>query len=174
MTPAEFTMYQQNPLCYFANIEEMYGQAFIDQPSDQTAQRKRTVDAPQAKIDTPAADAAKRDVDEGSKYAYLFETVFPWHIWKLHMAEPSVTGSATAVVVSTTSCAGLDGINGGTGVVTSFRQLEVVQTTPPTPINAATPSAVPVAASAAERLVPRIPLMLTTVVWFGSWARSHL
>jgi hypothetical protein len=173
LTPAEYTMYQQSPLCYMANIEGMYFQAY-EQSLDETSAvwHKRSTDTWQTSSVVPATGKSKRDEAMSDMYAYMYEYVLPWHILYLHMADPIVAGSATAVVVSTTSCAGLDGINGGSGVVTSFRKYDVAQTTPPTTSNSVPTGTVHAASSVAERLVPHPVLMLVVIALAGSWARA--
>jgi hypothetical protein len=175
LTPAEYSMYQESPLCYFANIETMYIDASLDQPADQTGAEKfkRSDGARQAtddilqRDDSPERDAYLRDM-----YAEMFEDVLPYHILYMHMAEPTVKGSATAVVVSTTSCAGLDGIHNGVGVATSYRKLEVVQT--PVPVteengNAKAPATVGSTSSAPQRITSRIVLVFVMGAMLGVW-----
>jgi hypothetical protein len=162
-------MYQQSPLCYLASIEQMYIQALMasDDSVDDQTQRKRSIVVRQALSDTPSSQKSKRDDSEEDIYAFMFEDALPWHISYLHLVEPSVV-SATAVVVSTTSCAGLDGINGGTGVVTSFRKYEVAQTPPPTTVNNDdSPGTVYATSTASGRLMPRGLLMLVVLVLLG-------
>lgn len=129
LTPAEYQMYQDDPLCYFANIEEMHWYALFER-YETSPSTSEVTDVPM-KRDVQARSFSNEDANV--LYTKLFTQVLQEHMSTIHMAEPTATtGSPTAMVVQTTSCPGLSGINNGTGVSTSYRMLEVVQTSAPT------------------------------------------
>lgn len=121
-------MYQDDPLCYFANIELMHWYALIRR-FETTPPTSEITDVPM-KRDVQARSFSNEDTNV--LYTKLFAQVLQEHMSNIHMAEPTATtGSPTAMVVQTTSCPGLYGINNGIGVSTSYRVLEVVQTSAP-------------------------------------------
>lgn len=128
LTPAEYQMYQDDPLCYFANIEEMHWYA-LKERFETSPPTSEVTDVP-TKRDVQARSFSNEDTNV--LYTKLFAHVLQEHMSNIHMAEPTATnGSPTAMVVETTSCPGLGGINNGTGVSTSYRVLEVVQASAP-------------------------------------------
>lgn len=175
LTAAEYDMYQKSPLCYFASMETMYIDALINEIDQTESERlKRSIDSRQATDDIPEKGTPEHSELMRDMYADMFATVLPYHISIMHMAEPTAKGSATAVVVSTTSCAALDGINSGVGVTTSFRKLEVVQTQAPAANNNAKSTSSPVTtdstSSAPRTLVLRTVFLLAMVALVGCWA----
>lgn len=135
LTSDEWKLYQDDPLCYFNGIEDMYLQALIEfdenyvLDSDDGDEYSITQTSPsKAKRAPSPAEATSRR----SKYWELYESIFPSYIYSIHLAEPSRTdgATATAIVVSSTTCGEINGIKGWTGGELFYRQL-AYQTPPP-------------------------------------------
>jgi len=142
-TPAEYNMYQSNPLCFYANLESRYMSARANPvaPANLNVRAAVVTSAPSGRFPIQRqsqADARCAAVSAGQVAAsvvvsgtlgacaqsvsQLYSSVLPDHLWSIHLATPSLSGQVAVMAVSATSCPGLDG---GAGPSTSYRVLEV-------------------------------------------------
>jgi hypothetical protein len=133
-TPSEYRMYLNDPICFYANIESMYLEAFS---SSSTQVSASTTPTPTQSLQRrqSAADSSSSPGGPGSpeptssqaaSVSSLWATELPDQLWSAHFATPATASDeATATATSTTSCSGL---NGREGPVTQYRELKFRET----------------------------------------------
>lgn len=151
-TSAEYRMFLDDPICFYANIESMYLDAFSSSSSSSTEEdatttptqslqdRQLHVDESDDSDDVTMCSnvygpnvpcSSKSDTPESTSaksasIASLWATELPDQLWSAHFATPaSSSDDVTATATSTTSCSGL---NGGEGPVTQYRELKTRET----------------------------------------------
>lgn len=146
-TPSEYRMYLEDPICFYANIEGMYLEAFSSSTgaSAPTPTPTQSLQRRQSAANNDAGDSSECPVigsqricpgDPGSPewtssqaaaVSALWATELPDELWSAHFATPTATasGEVTATATSTTSCSGL---HGREGPVTQYRELKMRET----------------------------------------------
>lgn len=134
-TEQEYSMFLDDPICFYANIESMYLNAsstvvadtsITPSPTQSLARRQSTDDANTSCVDlglpgisavcSAASGSPEWTSSQSSELSSLWASELPDQLWSAHFATPTATsGEVTATETSTTSCAGLDG---GEGPVT--------------------------------------------------------
>lgn len=146
-TAEEYGMFVDSPVCFYANIEQMYSSAAAEAASASASASdasSSTTSPPPSATDSPSDEAATSCIDIGigapvctaiagspqwtssqaSSISSLWAYQLPDQLWSAHFATPTaVSGEVTATATSTTSCPALDGGDGGP--VTSYRELKV-------------------------------------------------
>jgi hypothetical protein len=150
-TPSEYRMYLDDPICFYANVESMYLEAFSSSSSTgssavstttptptQSLQRRQSsadeaaestgcfVMEPQA-ICSGGPDSPEWTSSQAASISSLWATELPDQLWSAHFATPATASDeeVTATATSTTSCSGL---NGREGPVTKYRELKFRET----------------------------------------------
>ena len=182
LTNGEYDMYQNDPVCFYANMESMYSSAASSSASAAStasgetaatitsAPGKRSVSPRQDDVNqtcsefvpgismcTPISGSPQWTSSLSTGIETLYGTALPDHLYSVHFATPSVSGQVTATVVSSTSCVGL---NGGPGATTSYRELKVSQLSAST-TTMPTQSTTPASSGASPA---RISVLLVSVI----------
>jgi hypothetical protein len=148
-TSSEYSMYLDDPICFYANIESMYLEAFSSSATGTSAQtptptptqalqrRQSSTDkaaestscfamGPQA-ICSGGPGSPEWTSSQAASISSLWATELPDQLWSAHFATPATAsdGEVTATATSTTSCSGL---NGREGHVTKYRELKFRET----------------------------------------------
>jgi hypothetical protein len=143
LTNQEYSMFLNDPICFYANIESMYlnasasasaePEASITPSPTQSLQRRQSTDGENTSCEdlgiagfssvcTAVPGSPQWTSSQASSISYLWASQFPDLLWSAHFATPTaVSGEVTATATSTTSCAALDGRE---GVVTKYRELK--------------------------------------------------
>jgi hypothetical protein len=147
-TPSEYRMYLDDPICFYANIESMYLEAFSSSTTGASASTTPTptqsLQRRQSQADESSSSSTSCFVmgsnaicpdgpgspewtsSQSASVSSLWATELPDQLWSAHFATPATTsGGVTATVTSTTSCSGL---NGREGAVTQYRELKFRET----------------------------------------------
>jgi hypothetical protein len=144
LTNQEYTMFLNDPICFYANIESMYlnasasasaePEASITPSPTQSLQRRQSTDDENTSCEdlgiagfsaecTAVPGSPQWTSSQASSISYLWASQMPDLLWSAHFATPTaVSGEVTATATSTTSCAALDGRE---GVVTKYRELQI-------------------------------------------------
>lgn len=144
-TGKEYSMFLKDPICFYANIENMYlnasksaeAAASITPSPAQSPQRRQSPDD-EAGENTSCVDVGIAGIDpvctavpgspewtssQASEISSLWAYELPDQLFSAHFATPTaISGDVTATATSTTSCAGLDG---GDGPKTRYRELKL-------------------------------------------------
>ncbi|KAM0704365.1 hypothetical protein Q7P35_008599 [Cladosporium inversicolor] len=141
-TSREYSMFLNDPICFYANIESMYlnssatvqaGASMTPSPT-QSLQRRQTTDGESttcvgpmipgvSQVCSAVAGSPQWSSSQASEISSLWASQLPDQLWSAHFATPTaVSGEVTATATSTTSCVGLDG---GEGPVTRYRELQI-------------------------------------------------
>jgi hypothetical protein len=149
-TPSEYRMYLDDPICFYANIESMYLEAFSSSstgsfavsttnptPTQSLLQRRQSsadeaaestscfVMGPQ-RICSGGPGSPEWTSSQAASISSLWATELPDQLWSAHFATPTTASDeVTATATSTTSCSGL---NGREGPVTKYRELKFRET----------------------------------------------
>jgi hypothetical protein len=149
-TPSEYRMYLDDPICFYANIESMYLEAFSSSstgsfavsttnptPTQSLLQRRQSsadeaaestscfVMGPQ-RICSGGPGSPEWTSSQAASISSLWATELPDQLWSAHFATPTTASyEVTATATSTTSCSGL---NGREGPVTKYRELKFRET----------------------------------------------
>lgn len=145
LTADEYSMFVDNPICFYANIESMYlsasssiaaASATITASPTQTLDRRQLYPSPSDDGATSCSDihiggfqecsavsgSPEWSSSQSSSISMLWASVLPDQISSAHFATPTaVSGNVTATATSITTCAGLDG---GEGPTTAYRELK--------------------------------------------------
>lgn len=152
-TPSEYRMHLEDPICFYANIESMYLEAFSSWSSSSpnsipsssikigagatsaspTPTTQPLIQRRQSPTDeTPISPSRNPPQQAAASISFLWATELPNQLWSAHFASPAVASDGgngesevTATATSTTSCSGL---NGGQGPVTGYRELKYRET----------------------------------------------
>lgn len=152
-TPSEYRMYLEDPICFYANIESMYLEAFSSWSSSRpssipsssiktgagatsaspTPTTQPLIQRRQSPTDeTPTPPSQNPPQQAAASISSLWATELPNQLWSAHFASPASASDGsngesevTATATSTTSCSGL---NGGQGPVTGYRELKYRET----------------------------------------------
>lgn len=153
-TSSEYRMYLDDPICFYANIESMYLEAF-SRSSSSTGSSAMPSTTP-TPIPTQSLPRRQSSADEAAEstscfvmgsqricsggpgspewtssqaasISSLWATELPDQLWSAHFATPAAASDeeVTATATSTTSCSGL---NGREGPVTKYRELKFRET----------------------------------------------
>lgn len=142
LTRQEYSMFLDDPICFYANIESMYlnasssvvADATITPSPTQSLERRQSDDGENTScvdIGVPGIDPVCTAVpgspqwtsSQASEISSLWAYELPDQLWSAHFATPTAaSGDVTATATSTTSCVGLDG---GEGPVTRYRELKI-------------------------------------------------
>lgn len=145
-TSQEYSMFVNDPICFYANIESMYlsasssiaaASATITSSSTQSLDRRQIYPSPtddgatsctdvhiggDFQVCSAVAGSPEWSSSQGSSITALWATDLPDQLWSAHFATPTaVSGDVTATATSITTCAGLDG---GEGPTTAYRELK--------------------------------------------------
>jgi hypothetical protein len=141
-TQQEYSMFLDDPICFYANIENMYlnasssvvAAASITPSPTQSLERRQSTDDENISCEDPGIPGVgpictavpgspQWTSSQASEISYLWASQMPDLLWSAHFATPTAaSGEVTATATSTTSCVGLDG---GEGPVTRYRELQV-------------------------------------------------
>jgi hypothetical protein len=141
LTVQEYSMFQVDPVCFYANIESIYLNAFSSivadasttpSPTQSLGRRQSTDDENTTCEETgrpgvspvcsAVGDSPQWTSSDASDISSLWAYELPDQLRSAHFAIPTAaSGEVTATATSTTSCVGLDG---GEGPVTRYRELK--------------------------------------------------
>jgi hypothetical protein len=164
-TSSEYRMFLEDPICFYANIESMYLEAFSSSstgasastttpaPAQSLQHRQSSADeasesstscfvmGPNAAICSGGPGSPEWTSSQAASISSLWATELPDQLWSAHFATPATASDeVTATATSTTSCSGL---NGREGPVTKYRELKMRETSvaATTPTNESTSGA---------------------------------
>lgn len=141
-TSQEYSMFLDDPICFYANIESMYlnasssvvaGAPSTPSPTQSPERRQSTDDdgtscedvgiAGIGPVCTATPGSPQWTSSQASEISSLWASELPGQLWSAHFANPTAaSGEVTATATSTTSCTGIDG---GEGPVTRYRELKI-------------------------------------------------
>jgi hypothetical protein len=141
-TQGEYSMFLNDPICFYANIESMYlnasasaeVEASITPSPTQSLARRQTSDdestscedlgiAGVSQVCTAVPGSPQWTSSQASEISSLWAYQLPDQLWSAHFATPTAaSGEVTATATSTTSCPAFDGRE---GVVTRYRELQI-------------------------------------------------
>jgi len=141
-TQGEYSMFLNDPICFYANIESMYLNASSSaeaEPSTtpsptQSLARRQSSDgestscedlgiAGVSQVCTAVPGSPQWTSSQASEISSLWAYQLPDQLWSAHFATPTAaSGEVTATATSTTSCPAFDGRE---GVVTRYRELQI-------------------------------------------------
>ena len=148
-TSSEYRMFLEDPICFYANIESMYLEAFSSSttgvsasttptPTQSLQRRQSSADeasesstscfvmGPNAAICSGGPGSPEWTSSQAASVSSLWATELPDQLWSAHFATPATASDeVTATATSTTSCSGL---NGREGPVTKYRELKMRET----------------------------------------------
>jgi hypothetical protein len=145
-TPSEYRMYLDDPICFYANIEGMYLEAFSSSKTGASASTTptptRSLQRRQSQADESSSTSCfvmgpnaicpdgpgspEWTSSQAASVSSLWATELPDQLWSAHFATPATASDeVTATATSTTSCFGL---NGREGPVTQYRELKFRET----------------------------------------------
>jgi hypothetical protein len=145
-TPSEYRMYLDDPICFYANIEGMYLEAFSSSKTGASASTTptptRSLQRRQSQADESSSTSCfvmgpnaicpggpgspEWTSSQAASVSSLWATELPDQLWSAHFATPATASDeVTATATSTTSCSGL---NGRQGPVTQYRVLKFRET----------------------------------------------
>jgi hypothetical protein len=166
-TPSEYRMFLNDPICFYANIESMYLDAFssssstgevstasptptptqslqrrqlhVDEEADEDAElASMCSNASEPNVLCPSSSDSPKWTSSQASISSLWASGLPDQLWSAHFATPATTsGDVTATATSTTSCSGL---NGRKGPVTQYRELKMRETSGSDDAAATTPT----------------------------------
>jgi hypothetical protein len=145
-TQGEYSMFLNDPICFYANIESMYlnasasaeVEASITPSPTQSLARRQTSDdestscedlgiAGVSQVCTAVPGSPQWTSSQASEISSLWAYQLPDQLWSAHFATPTAaSGEVTATATSTTSCPAFDGRE---GVVTRYRELQIREET---------------------------------------------
>jgi len=141
-TTREYSMFLDDPICFYANIESMYlnasssivAEASITPAPTQSLERRQSANDESTSCEdvgipgvgpvcTAVPGSPEWTSSQASEISSLWAYQLPDQLWSAHFATPTAAnGEVTATATSTTSCVGLDG---GEGPVTRYRELQI-------------------------------------------------
>ena len=145
-TSQEYNMFINDPICFYANIENMYlnasssiaaADATITPSPTQSLDRRQLGPIDDAEstscedvhiagisqVCSAAPGSPEWTSSQASSISMLWASVLPDQLRSAHFATPTAaSGDVTATATSTTTC---DGLDGGEGPVTRYRELKV-------------------------------------------------
>lgn len=140
-TSREYSMFLNDPICFYANIESLYlnasatvqAEASITPSPTETLERRQTTDSESttcvgpmipgvSQVCSAVAGSPQWSSSQAGEISSLWASELPDQLWSAHFATPTISGEVTATATSTTSCVGLDG---GEGPVTRYRELQI-------------------------------------------------
>jgi hypothetical protein len=150
-TPSEYRMYLDDPICFYANIEGIYLEAFSSSKTgastaSTTPTPTRSLQRHQSQADESSSSSSSTSCfvmgpnaicpggpgspewtsSQAASVSSLWATELPDQLWSAHFATPATASDeVTATATSTTSCSGL---NGRQGPVTQYRELKYRET----------------------------------------------
>lgn len=141
-TQGQYSMFLNDPICFYANIESMYlnasssaeAQASITPSPTQSLARRQSSDdestscedlgiAGVSQVCTAVPGSPQWTSSQASEISSLWAYQLPDQLWSAHFATPTAaSGEVTATATFTTSCPAFDGRE---GVVTRYRELQI-------------------------------------------------